>query len=570
MSHNKKVIRYYDKIADLERPNNFDSNICQVGGYASINDGGGGTFIWDKDALLAEDDGGTIISPDSGATGLWKRVYSGHMNVKWFGAKGDDLNDDTTAIQAALNGDARSVFFPQGTYRISTDITLGSYIDIIADKDAKIYRNVDGSGDIFSADNENDIRINGLIIEGSVSIVTDTDTVKGIDFDNCSNIWIEDCKILHCSECIEINFSDKIWIKNCDIYEFSNIGITCSRSASWHILGNVVRDCFGQSQNYCITCTGQSGDQKECVISNNTLLDNPSWSAIMIHDTYDVRVIGNIMKNVRNGIDFGHLTSGNDVECIIIANNYIEGATVDFSTGKNCGIYVYGVPGKNCKNVTITGNVVRAFNKFGGPSTPAGGIGLGFIDRLTVVGNSIYDVDSAGNSRAAGICIFFDLNSATISNNAMEDCVNGVHCFNSQLNDVVFSGNTIRNSTRGFWLDGVISSRSKIFGNEINATNKIIHAAVGGLQPIHDIRYQSGTITTAIAPGTTYSNNAPMFGVRAGDPIGVTINTSIVGLIITAHVNANDSIVYQAYNSTGGTINLTNEVFSVVPIIRST
>lgn len=61
----------------------------------------GGTFIWSATGTV---NGGTVFA---GSTGYWTRQYSGAVNVKWFGAKGDwngtTGTDDTVAINKALS-----------------------------------------------------------------------------------------------------------------------------------------------------------------------------------------------------------------------------------------------------------------------------------------------------------------------------------------------------------------------------------------------------------------------------------------------------------------------------------
>lgn len=62
-------------------------------GHTTRYDGGGGEFVWD-DASTETTDGGTVQG--AGATGRWKRVYSGAINVKWFGLS-------RAGIQAAID-----------------------------------------------------------------------------------------------------------------------------------------------------------------------------------------------------------------------------------------------------------------------------------------------------------------------------------------------------------------------------------------------------------------------------------------------------------------------------------
>ena len=112
-----------DTIADLRLMTDTPSTVY-VTGYHTKGDGAFGSNIFAWDSTSVEDDnGGTIIKLDGVTTGRYKLQYDGAISVKWFGAKGDGVTDDTAAIQAAIL-DADTLFFPIGTYIISD--TLGS------------------------------------------------------------------------------------------------------------------------------------------------------------------------------------------------------------------------------------------------------------------------------------------------------------------------------------------------------------------------------------------------------------------------------------------------------------
>jgi Pectate lyase superfamily protein len=93
--------------------------LCTIAG-----DGGGGNFYWDA-AASELDNGGTVLLPDSNpATGRWKRLVKGNLSVKWFGAKGNGMCNDSKAIQATVN--AGDIFFPPGTYLVDAITYLPS------------------------------------------------------------------------------------------------------------------------------------------------------------------------------------------------------------------------------------------------------------------------------------------------------------------------------------------------------------------------------------------------------------------------------------------------------------
>ncbi len=101
-------------------------------GFYAPNDGGGGLFVWDGTSVLA-DDGGTIIAPTGVGTGRWIRQHEGVFNPKWFGAKGDDINDDQPAFQAMINAipvGGGKVHIPRGNYKFVATAALATHVII--------------------------------------------------------------------------------------------------------------------------------------------------------------------------------------------------------------------------------------------------------------------------------------------------------------------------------------------------------------------------------------------------------------------------------------------------------
>jgi hypothetical protein len=118
-----------------------------VSGYDTPGDGGGGIFVWVATSQPNND--GTRIVPGvaygaNTAGAHWKRVQTGPLNVKWFGAKGDYVpigstggTFDDAGFQRALLALARfpepdwpsglmTLLVPDGVYLISTPINIKS------------------------------------------------------------------------------------------------------------------------------------------------------------------------------------------------------------------------------------------------------------------------------------------------------------------------------------------------------------------------------------------------------------------------------------------------------------
>jgi len=141
---NAASLEWFDSVTALRAFDNAGSafSFALLLGHGSRGDGGGGLFWWTAGALptgLANDDG-IILTSTAATTGYWMRLFSGPIDVRWFGAKGNNTTDDTTAVQKAIDsaglgqystaaaslGDKgwTRVYFPRGTYVISDTLTI--------------------------------------------------------------------------------------------------------------------------------------------------------------------------------------------------------------------------------------------------------------------------------------------------------------------------------------------------------------------------------------------------------------------------------------------------------------
>lgn len=109
----KDIAVAIDTVADFPaNPNNGDVVIVR-----DLNRGG--TFIYDSSEVAGSNDGTNFSG--------WIRQYSGAVNVKWFGAVGDGVTDDTVAMQKAVNASyniRKTLYFPsaESFYNITSPL----------------------------------------------------------------------------------------------------------------------------------------------------------------------------------------------------------------------------------------------------------------------------------------------------------------------------------------------------------------------------------------------------------------------------------------------------------------
>lgn len=122
------TVKIYDTVSDLKNDANAEAGtICITKGYYSVNDGGDGKYLIRAITGSDVDDGGHILSISGGTLVAELITINGIINIKQFGAYGDDTNDDTTVIQNAINCASTNnfqLYFQSGVYKITNQLTL--------------------------------------------------------------------------------------------------------------------------------------------------------------------------------------------------------------------------------------------------------------------------------------------------------------------------------------------------------------------------------------------------------------------------------------------------------------
>jgi hypothetical protein len=134
---------YADTVDDL-RDVTLSGSAAILGGYHAVGDGGGGVFTWSSAAQA--DDGGTVFNVNAANGPGWRRIFSGPIDVRWFGARGDGTTPDDGAFLSAIGAAAAiasaagknldspasnpagsvEVYVPPGTYVLTGTLNGGS------------------------------------------------------------------------------------------------------------------------------------------------------------------------------------------------------------------------------------------------------------------------------------------------------------------------------------------------------------------------------------------------------------------------------------------------------------
>lgn len=222
--------------------------------YHTGLEGGGGVFYWDASKPKTEHNGGTVIDPTvtfpsdwnnqtqltdwftaGTGTGCWVRQYDGAVNVRWFGAKGDGITDDSASIQSALSASS-DVYIPSGTYSIASNISVVN--KSLVGSPARGSSKIKIVGD-YSVQTGGLYRLQHLSIYNSAKTGNLINQIASGD----RTAYIKDCVLTSAVRCINIDgyFNYSNIFENIEFADFTDIGFYFNSPGS---TGNVYTNLY--------------------------------------------------------------------------------------------------------------------------------------------------------------------------------------------------------------------------------------------------------------------------------------------------------------------------------------
>lgn len=439
-------------------------------------------------------------------------------DVRRYGAVGDGVTDDATAIQAALTV-AQDVYIPETSsyYAVSSVLTLSTvgqrvYGDGIRSR--IVQSGTNANANVFKADTLNGVRFEGLNLTPGTTLAS-TFQGFGIYCDDCDFVHIERCTVtaarrggfgfLDCNNCTVVNnvIRDSIVNPATDTQSDTGFDIYLGGACSYNtVRGN---QCIGGSGVGVGVQTLTSGDD-----SNHNVID------------------GNVIKDQdAYGIMLYILNAADNCDRNVISNNQIDTVTGDITQDDLSDIYGAGIFVQTAEHTVITGNVIRNTNSSGGtpPTTglPAAIALNGTIANAVITGNLIETSGYYGIAFSTASAITHGGRGFVIEGNTVRDTANAG----------IYLNNCVRAIVKGNNLDGVSAAAQGIYIRQDTISQSDDFIVSGNL--VND--YGVGILTGGTISRVVVNDNI----VRGNTGYGI--------YNVAAFTNCHDNVVI---NGTGG------------------
>jgi len=380
------------------------------------------------------------------------------LNVRDFGAKGDGVTDDTSAIQSALDRarelNGAEVYIPDGTYPIKATLRIYSNTRLRCAPNARIIRAaaftsmlLPGIGGVDGYDGVHDVEVIGGIWDCNARQFPVPS--NALIFGHAQRITVRNLTILdvHQYHAIEFNAVQDGQILNCIFDGFS--GTRISEAVQIDLMKN--SETFGGYGNYDNTpcrnilisgCTfrnwsrgiGSHSSTAGIFHSNIRIIgchfEALSDQAIRAYQWKDSTIIGNTMEFCRMGIEVRPGSGADASQCgyFAIKGNVIKNMS---SESDGYGIWLNGDPGVLVTDTIVSDNVIY--------NTWNNGIYVSYCTRCIVANNIIQATGNQGISVLSTTYSTFVGNTVTLAdkhgivfNDSDHNLVQGNLCYDNQ------------------------------------------------------------------------------------------------------------------------------------------
>ncbi len=303
----------------IENRDNY-SNI--IFSYKKIENKLDGTALRDKDV------DGVLLIKKNGR--FYTRMYEGQINVKWFGAIGDGVTDDTKAIQKAINSVSNLypkinisggnwqgggvIYFPKGKYNITQTLLIRDCISLIGE--SRTATQIHCVNPIIAISNI--IGQNGMdtIMSNTFSIKNLLISQGSLELQGAYNSEIDNCTIMNlfgpASNGIIIRLSVALKISNTKIYNAAGSGIlfedTAGSGPSTTVLFDNIWVTFC---NIGMTINGNTGGSHEIITSN------------IVNSIFEYNKTGLLLKGNISNVSFRNIHfEQNSMSSLDISGNF--------------------------------------------------------------------------------------------------------------------------------------------------------------------------------------------------------------------------------------------------------
>lgn len=473
------------------------------------------------------DDGGKYIDLDNG--NQLEILNTSFVTFDQYGAVGDGSTNDSTQIQAAVDG-FENIQGVEGKIYVCGNVTVPSNTQI---KNAS-FLSLDNLGEnesIFQTSESENIAFENLNIDGNSGAQT-ASIVNALNLSG-SNITVKNCEIYNTT-----------WNAVTGIPPFDNS----------FVLDNYLHDLGGRGFTHNLDLLETSSNT---IISRNTIINCGSTGISLLAgeeatDTPSAGVIdwiidSNTVKNCGLTVVAGGIGgySSNNIR-LTISNNIIENVTNHMHHVGGQDVKVVGNTGKNIANIGV---LARNFPNSGT------GDGAPLMSGAVISNNHISTVSGTGTNINGGI-VLANCDEFTVSGNRIDDVFNqGIYVQGLALNRDIrcengtIVGNSISNAGASMGIsdqaEGILltdADKITISGNSVNASYQSCikvkgceHVTISGNSATDSVT-NNGIQVSEIADGGITSQNIDIsgnvatgnsqFGIRVDDNV---IRATVVG-----------------------------------------